>query len=57
MVKRLTSDKEAARVASTGPFVLPPVRGASEGAEVGQRLAVLEGDQRGVRRTTSGEKG
>ena len=59
-------DEEAARVASAGPFVLPPARGASDGAEVGQRLAVLEGqilrdleggDQRGVRRTTSGEKG
>ena len=59
-------DEEAARVASAGPFVLPPARGATEGAEVGQRLAVLEsqilrdlegGDQRGVRRTTSGEKG
>ena len=35
-------DKEAARVASASPFVLPPARGASEGAEVGQRLAVLE---------------
>ena len=59
-------DEEAARVASAGPFVLPPARGATEGAEVGQRLAVLEGqilrdleggDQCGVRRTTSGEKG
>ena len=36
-------DEEAARVASAGPFVLPPARGATEGAEVGQRLAVLEG--------------
>ena len=59
-------DEEAARAASAGPFVLPPARGATEGAEVGQRLAVLEsqilrdlegGDQRGVKRTTSGEKG
>ena len=46
-----------ARVASAGPFVLPLARGE---ADVGQRLAVLEGqilDQRGVRRTSSGEKG
>ena len=59
-------DEEAARASSAGPFVLPPARGGTEGAEVGQRLAVLEsqilrdlegGDQRGVKRTTSGVKG
>ena len=58
-------DEEDARAASAGPFVLPPARGATQGAEVGHRLAVLEsqilrdlegGDQRGVKRTTSGEK-
>ena len=58
-------DEEAARASSAGPFVLPPARGGTEGTEVGQRLAVLEsqilrdlegGDQRGVKRTTSGVK-
>ena len=59
-------DEEATRASSAGPFVLPPARGSTEGTEVGQRLAVLEsqilrdlegGDQRGVKRTTSGVKG
>ena len=35
------------------PFVLPPARGASEGAEVGQSWPFSSG----VRRTSSGEKG
>ena len=35
-------DEEAARTSSAGPFVLPPACGATEGAEVGQKLAVLE---------------
>ena len=59
-------DEEAARASSAGPFVLPPARGITEEAEVGQRLTVLEiqilrdlegGDQRGVRMTTSEAKG
>ena len=59
-------DEEAARASSAGPFVLPVARGSTEGAEVGQRLTVLEsqnlrdpegGDQRGVRMTTSEAEG
>ena len=59
-------DEEATRASSAGPFVLPVGRGSTEGAEVGQRLSVLEsqilrdlegGDQRSVKRRTSGVKG
>ena len=31
-------DEEAARASSAGPFVLPPARGSTEEAEVGQRV-------------------
>ena len=59
-------DEEATRASSAGPFVLPVARGSTEGAEVGQRLSVLEsqilrdlegGDQRSVKRRTGGVKG